>query len=212
VESICNFEYDDTLPLPDEVEKEFIAHAGNDVNAWFAKHDIAAAPIGKIIQYGMIWNPETGRYRFIIYGPEHIGPKYPPELAVPIVEDGKFIDLLFISDEMSVGRATCRAAWLGEITPTTRLHAHPMDWLSAGCTGVCHIEPISRKALKDLRKATTIQCNDVHTALQAWDWAFGGDPQELERFDIDDTPGNISAYYEDDFRWRTASRGARYES
>src|SRR6202011_751663 len=76
VESICNFDdvcnYDDTLPLPDEVEREFIAHAGNDVSDWFAKHDIAAAPIGKIIQYWSIWNPGAGRYRFMIYGPDHV--------------------------------------------------------------------------------------------------------------------------------------------
>jgi hypothetical protein len=37
--------YDDTLPLPDEVEQEFLDHAGGDVNAWFEQHDIAAAPM-----------------------------------------------------------------------------------------------------------------------------------------------------------------------
>jgi len=66
-----------------------------------------------LIQYGMVWNPETGRYQFLIYAPDHVGPKHPPELAIPIIEDGIFVDLLFISDEMSFARATCRAHWLG---------------------------------------------------------------------------------------------------
>jgi hypothetical protein len=48
--------------------------------------------------------------------------------------------------------------------------------------------------------------------LQAWDFGFDADDEALARFNIDDTPGNISAYYEDDFRWRTASKEARYES
>src|ERR1700722_13502576 len=101
--------YDDTLPLPEEVEKEFHDKADNDVDAlaWLAKHGIDAAPQhAALIQYGMVWTPETGRYRFMIYPPSHIGPKHPPELAVPIMEDGVFIDLLFISDEMSFARAT----------------------------------------------------------------------------------------------------------
>jgi hypothetical protein len=59
---LCAF--NKTPPLPDEVEKEFLAHAGDDVKAWLAEHGIDAAPIGKLIQYAMIWNAETGRYRF----------------------------------------------------------------------------------------------------------------------------------------------------
>jgi hypothetical protein len=211
MESICNF--DDTLPLPDEVEREFLDNAGEELTAlaWLEERGIDPAPIlkhvGKIalVQYWNIWNPDTGRYRFLIYMPDHVGPKYPPELAIPIIDDGKFVDLLFISDEMSFARATCRAPWLGRenlLLEVIRLHAHPMDWLEAGCTGACHIEPISRKALAELTDATTIECNDVHTALEAWDWAFGGDPQELERFDIDDTPASIRAYFEDEVKWR----------
>jgi hypothetical protein len=83
MESICNF--DDTLPLPDEVEREFLDNAGDDLTAlaWLVEHDIDPAPIlenvGKIalIQYWNVWNPETGRYRFLIYAPDHVGPKYP---------------------------------------------------------------------------------------------------------------------------------------
>ncbi len=200
-----SFTFDDTLPLPDEVEREFLDHAGGDVKAWFEQHDIAAAPIGKLIQYGMVWNSETGRYRLFMYRPEHIGPKYPPELAIPIIEDGKFVDLLLISDGMTFVRATCRASWLGSenlTLPIVRLHPHPMDWLEAGCTGVCHIEPISRKALKDLRSVETIECNDVHIALEAWSWGFSGQDDELARFSIDDTPFSIRCYFEDEVKWR----------
>jgi hypothetical protein len=136
------------------------------------------------------------------------GPKLEPELAIPIIEDGVFIDLLFISnDGTSFARATCRAKWLGRVAgPVVRLHAHPMDWITAGCVGACQIEPISRKALKELRSVETIECSDIHTALEAWCWGFGGEDDELARFVIDDSPGNISAYYEDEFKWRTASK------
>jgi hypothetical protein len=205
--------FDDTLPLPTEVEREFRDNAGDNLTAisWLAEHGIDAAPILKhvgriaLVQCGTDWNPDTGRHRLYIYGPEHVGPKYPPELAIPIFEDGVFIDLLFISDEMSFARATCRAPWLGHVTgPVVRLHAHPMDYLAAGCTGVCHIEPISRKALKDLRTVETIECNDIHTALEAWSWGFGADDDELARFSIDDSPYSIRCYFEDEVKWRTA--------
>lgn len=209
MESISTF--DDTLPSPDEVAQEFFDKAGDGLTAlaWLIDHGIEPADIPKValIQYGMVWNPNTGRFRFVIYGPDHIGPKHPPELAIPIIEDGAFVDLLFISDEMSFARATCRAPWLGRenlASPIVRLHAHPMDWLEAGCTGVCHIEPASRKALKDLRKVSTIECNDIYTALEAWDWGFGGDDDELARFVIDDSPFSIRSYFEDEVRWRTA--------
>jgi hypothetical protein len=163
-----------------------------------------AAPIGKIIQYGIVWNPDTGRYQFLIYGPDHVGPKRAPVLAVPIYEDGKFIDLLLIGDDLSFETACCNATWLGRENlsgPVVRLHPNPTQWLESGCTGVCHIEPIGRKALKDLQAATTIQCNDIHTALEAWDWGFGGEDDELARFSIDDTPGNVRSYFEDEVKW-----------
>ncbi|WP_156179991.1 hypothetical protein [Bradyrhizobium sp. LTSPM299] len=208
MDSISNF--DDSLPLPDEVAQEFFDKAGDNLTAvaWLAEHGVETAPEHiALIQYGMIWNPETGRYRFLIYAPDHVGPKHPPELAIPITEDGQLIDLLVISDEMSFDRITCRAPWLGReylTLPVVRLHAHPMDWLESGCTGVCHIEPISRKALKDLSQATTIECNDIHTALEAWDWGFSDDDGKLARFVIDDSPFSIRSYFEDEVRWRTA--------
>jgi hypothetical protein len=196
------FTYDDTLPLPEEVEKEFSDKAGEGLTAteWLAEPPPGAA----VIQYGTIWNPETGRYRFVIYDSDHIGPKHPAELAVPIVEDGAFLDLLCISKEMTFVRITCRAPWLGRDNlplPVVRLHPHPMDWREAGCLGVCHIEPVGRKALKDLSQARTIECNCIWTALEAWDWAFGGEDDELSRFSIDDTPFNIRSYFEDEASW-----------
>jgi hypothetical protein len=206
VESISTYDSDygphspyDTLPLPCEVEKEFLDRAGDDVKEWFTEYGIDAEPIGKIIQYAMVW--DTGRYRFVIHGPDHIGE---PVLAVPIMEGGKFVDLLLVAGDMSFARATCRAKWLGIITPTTRLHPHPIEWVEAGCTSACHIEPISRAALKELRGAESILCNDIHTALCAWDWGFESDEDELARFTIDDTPGNIRCYFEDEVKWRTA--------
>ena len=204
------FTYDDTLPLPEEVEKEFTDKAGAGLTAitWLAEPPPGAA----LIQYGTIWTPETGRYRFVIYGADHIGPKHPPELAFPIFEDGKFLDLLCISDEMTFVRITCRAQWLGRenlALPVVRLHPHPMDWLDAGCTGICHIESTSRKALRALRDIGTIECNCIRTALEAWDWGFDADranfdsPKDMARFMIDDSPFNIRQYFEDEVRWRT---------
>ena len=191
-----DFDYDDTLPSPTEVFQEFSDKVGDCVSAaeWLDNPPPGAA----LIQYATIWNPETGRYRFVIYDGDYVGPKHPPELAVPIIQDGAFVDLLCISEAMSFVRITGRAKWLGQIEPVTRLHPHPMDWLEAGCEGVCHIEPCSRKALKDLRGATTIECNCIWTALEAWDWGFGGEDDELGRFEIDDTPFNIRSYFEDE--------------
>jgi hypothetical protein len=199
VESICELDcnFDDTLPLPAEVEREFRDKAGDNLTAlaWLTDHGIDSASTDvALIQYGMVWNHEIDRYQFVIYAPDHIGPKHRPELAIPIMEDGIFVDLLFISDEMSFARATCRTPWLGRANltlPVVRLHAHPMDWLEAGRSGVCYIEPISRKALRELRGVTTIECSDIHTALEVWDWAFDGDEDELSRFDIDATPSCV---------------------
>ena len=142
----------------------------------------------------------------MIYDSNHVGPKHPPELALPIFEDGVFSDLLCISEAMTFVRITCRSKWLGRenlAAPVVRLHAHPMDWLESG-TGVCHIEPCSRKALKELRKAKTIECNDIYTALEAWSWGFGAEDEYLSRFEVDDSPFNILSYFEDEVMWRTA--------
>jgi hypothetical protein len=62
------------------------------------------------------------------------------------------------------------------------------------------------------RSAEVIECNDIYTALQAWDWGFGGDDDELARFSIDDSAASIGAYYEDEFKWRTARIATELES
>jgi hypothetical protein len=79
---------------------------------WLADHGIDAEPIGEVFSYDIVWNAETGRYQFIIYGPEHVGPKV---LGVPIYEDGEFVDLLLIGEDMSFETAcnsqpSCRVA------------------------------------------------------------------------------------------------------
>ncbi|WP_256807801.1 hypothetical protein [Bradyrhizobium sp. Bra64] len=200
--------FDDTLPTAEEVEQEFQERAGDKAAAikWLAEHGVNTTPPPQtaLIQYGVVWTPETGRYRFVIYGSEHVGPKHPHELAVPIVENGTFIDLLVISGELHFASVTCRAAWLGRenlTLPVVRLHAQPMDWLKAGCTGACHIAPMSRKALNELAGAGIIECNKIETALEAWDWAFGADDAELARFEVDDKCEAIEAYYERQVSW-----------
>jgi hypothetical protein len=212
----------DALPLPDEVEKEFLDKAGDNSFArkWLEDRDIDTAPQNvALIQYGIVWNPDTGRYQFLIYGPDHVGPKRRPALGVPILENGEFIDLLLIGDFISFDdgesddryfeTVCCRASWLGRGNlsgPIVRLHPHPLDWIAAGCTGACHIAPISRAALKDLQAVATIECNCIHTALEAWDWGFGGEDDELARFEIDDTPVSVRQYFEDEVRWRVLHR------
>lgn len=201
--------FDDTLPTAEEVWSEFQERAGGKAAAikWLAEHGVNTPPPPQaaVIQYGVVWT-EVGRYRFVIYGPEHVGPKDSPELAVPIFENGTFIDLLVISGEMHFASVTGRVSWLGRknlALPVVRLHAHPMDWLEADCTGVCHIAPMSRKALKELATAGTIECNDIETALEAWDWGFGADEAELARFEVDDTREAIEAYYERQVSWHS---------
>jgi hypothetical protein len=41
-------------------------------------------------------------------------PKHPEALAVPIIEDGEFLDLLLIGDDFSFETVTCRVPWLGQ--------------------------------------------------------------------------------------------------
>jgi hypothetical protein len=205
--------YDDTLPLPAEVEREFRDNTGIGLSAaaWLGDHGIDPMPVGgaALIEYTFAWNPTAGRYDFRIYDAEHVGPKREPVLAVPILEDGKFIDLLLIGDDMSFETACCRASWLGgeNITAqSVQLHAHPLDWLEDGCAGACHVALISRKALKELAGVETIRCSDIGTALEAWSWAFDADEDELARFQIDDSPAGVRSYIEDEVKWRALSR------
>jgi hypothetical protein len=100
---------------------------------------------------------------------------------------------------MSFETACGSARWLGRdnmTAPVVRLHPFPIDWLTARCGGVCHIEPYTRQGLKELRAVPSIVCNDMETALDAWEWAFGADDAEMARFDIDAPPEAIRGYFE----------------
>ncbi|SFI32659.1 hypothetical protein [Bradyrhizobium sp. Gha] len=196
---------DDTLPIPADVERRFLENVSHEVGVrtWLEEREIDPERTGQaaLINYGYVWNGV--RYNFKIYPAEHIGPKR-SALAVPIIEAGQFVDLLLIGDDGSFETVSCRASWLGRDNinrSTVRLHAHPLDWLQSGCTGVCHIAPISRAALKELAAVQRIECNDIHTALEAWDWGFGDD-EGLSRFWIDDTPESIRRYFEQAARWQ----------
>ena len=76
-----------------------------------------------------------------------------------------------------------------------RLHTCVSDWLEAGATGCGYIDEQRRTPVKRLQAVKKIFCNDVAWALEAWDWAFGADNAALSRFEIDDTPENIEAYF-----------------
>jgi hypothetical protein len=201
---------DDTMPLPTEVEREFFGKGTDEVSAieWLPELEIDPAPVlavaGRVacIQWTMLWDSEAERYQFHIYSPDHIGPKGNQHFAMPIMRDGVFADLLLINVDCvdDHTRACWSAPWLGgdELgrEKVIRLHRDPLEWLESGCRGVCHLEPISRQALKQLREADTILCGDMHTAVEAWDWAFGAEEVELSRFVIDATPYNIRAYFD----------------
>jgi hypothetical protein len=219
---------DNTLPLPTEVEGDFLAHATDmrSACAWLIALDVDPQPIinsvGRIalIETAFVWSPYADRYEFKVYDPEHIGPKYPPSLAVPIIEVGTFVDLLLIySNSFEFTTACGRASWLGRDDigrgNTLRLHKHPMDWLAAGCRGACHIAPISRSAFNDLNQVRYIQCNDIRTALEAFDWSCSNDDDEVAgRWIIDDEPDNILAYFNKlaDIRVRHALRRERNDA
>ncbi|AHF86705.1 hypothetical protein RLEG3_18395 [Rhizobium leguminosarum bv. trifolii WSM1689] len=120
-------------------------------------------------------------------------------LVFPIVDSGQTVDygLLFIEDfEFATVRQ--KAIWLGGDNidgDEIRLHGCVSDWLDAGGEGCVFIDPQRRSPLKRLQSVGKILCSDVGTALEAWEWAFGADDNELGRFEIDDTPENIEAYF-----------------
>ncbi|WFU23150.1 hypothetical protein QA649_34480 [Bradyrhizobium sp. CB1717] len=196
---------DDTLPLPADVEREFLERAGDGLTAaaWLQEHGVNPEQCGKavLIDYVYIWN--GGRYDFRIYPPDHVGPKR-TALAVPVVENGRFVDLLVIGDDLSYETVCCKAPWLGRDNlkrSMVRLYWHPIDWIEAGCEGCCHIALKDRHSLKELRAIDVIECNDIATAFEAWEWGFGCDETELSRFVIDDTEAAVVRFFEDEARW-----------
>ena len=123
----------------------------------------------------------------------------PPAIAFPIIEDGRFVDLLLIgTNDFSFDTLLGETCWLGRdalTSATVRLHKHPLDWLDAGCTGVCHIAPFSRAEFAEFRGVERIECSDIHLAMEVLGWAFDGDEDELKRFFIDDEPQNIREFF-----------------
>lgn len=120
-------------------------------------------------------------------------------LAFPVHQDGAFADLVLL-DLDSPGRAARilhAIEWLGEenIKGTVRLHAGPLDWLAAGCTGCCSIHPYQRGHMRALRRADAILCDDIALAMEAWEWGFGAHDDDLGKFLIDDDPENIADYF-----------------
>ena len=55
--------FDDTLPLPNEVENELLDKAGDKsaALAWLKERGIESRADVALIQYATIWNPDTGR-------------------------------------------------------------------------------------------------------------------------------------------------------
>jgi hypothetical protein len=123
-------------------------------------------------------------------------------MAFPVLAGGEVVDVLLISADEP--RATAMmfggAPWLGRdelAGSVVRLHANPIDWLRAGCTGACHVgdawPPAEFYLLED---AETIHCAELETALWAWRWAFDGNETSLDRFDVYDTPERIRTHFQ----------------
>jgi hypothetical protein len=78
-----SIDYDDTLPLPADVEREFMQKGTDQVTAiaWLSELEIDPQPILKIagriaaFQWTMPWDQNAGRYGFQIYEPDHVGLK-----------------------------------------------------------------------------------------------------------------------------------------
>jgi hypothetical protein len=206
-----NGEVDDTLPVPSDVEREFLAKGTDQAGAlaWLADLEIDPVPVvdfhdGHIALVDATINPDhsAGRNRFRIHCPDFIGPRYGQYFACAIRKRGAFIDLLMIDcDDYNVTTACLAATWLGNdefhSSKTVRLHRDAIDWLEGGCGGVCHIARITKRALEDLRAFPSIECSHLPTALDAWEWGFGGRKEELARFVIDAPPTAIRRYFEE---------------
>ncbi|MQX70072.1 hypothetical protein [Sinorhizobium meliloti] len=121
-------------------------------------------------------------------------------LIFPVIIDGQFLDLMILDiEDFSFFTVRHKAIWLGSDNISgaeVRLHKHPMDWLGAGSTGCCYIDPQRRTPMKRLQAVGKIYCNDVELALEAWEWGFSAHDEHLDRFEIDDHPDNIRDYFE----------------
>lgn len=201
---MCNDLYllnDIPLPQPDQVESELARHGSTQLMAQAALADNGIdAPTLGVGYFQSTIACDDERYSFEIYKPEHVGPKFPPDIAIEVREDGKLVDVILVDpDTHDVRAVTCRTKWLGKeqlSNSVIRLHRHPLDWLAAGGVGVCHIGLINRQPLKALQAADSILCDDMPTFLEAWEYGFSCDMDSLSRFVIDAEPDHIRSYYE----------------
>lgn len=131
---------------------------------------------------------------------EYDGLRERDTLVFPIVDNGQTIDFgLLHVDDFEFATVRQKAIWLGGYNidgDEVRLHSCVSDWLEAGATGCVYIDAQRRTPLKRLNAVKKILCNNVALALEAWDWAFGADDAELDRFEIDDDQENINAYFQ----------------
>lgn len=201
--------------MPDIVEvMEAFNAAGGDAEAreWLNDNDIGPLPIPAKLLHATCSNDfelpgfESANGTLVF----SITPGEPNVLAFPIMKDGDAIDLMLIGLEEMDYYAVCQEAdWLGYDNldaDTIRLHFSPLEWLEAGCTGVVQIHPYQRRHMTELKRAKRIECNSIELALEAWEWGFSAHDEDLERFDIDDHPDNIQAYFDRQAMWAAQSQ------
>src|SRR4051812_44480353 len=175
-------EVDDTMPTPGQVERQFLANATQQADAvrFLDRFKITSEPVLKhasrlaLIDFEKVWNPESERYEIHIQPQDATCNKPGGTLAVPVFESEQFVDLCLIDCETFFHETACgRAHWLGgeQLVGASeiRLHAHPMDWLDAGCRGVAHVCRHSRDALKDLLTVERVRCNRINTVTSVWE-------------------------------------------
>lgn len=119
-------------------------------------------------------------------------------VAMTVFESGNVIDILLIDPETSDWSRVCQAArWLGGDNigdSVVRLHRQPLDWLAAGGAGIVNLHPYQRDHFPALKAAGRIECDEIELAIDCWDWS-GADDADLTRFEIDDDPENVEAYF-----------------
>lgn len=132
-------------------------------------------------------------------------------LGIPAYCDGEFVDILLmdLEDPTSWRCMHLRADWLGADAiglPEVRLQYSPFAWLEAGGTGVCNIHSHDRGHFRALALSDRILCDDIDTAMECWEWAFGGDDDKLERIVCDDDQDNIDVYFKRQAFWRASAK------
>jgi len=214
----------DTLPSLAPDDENFAAFRaaddGGKVIDWLRDNDFDPARIlnalGTVkllklhpdMEYRLGATPGTGTLMLDIRAGE------PDHLVFPIIEGGQWVDLACweVLDHECVPSfrvfTLADAPWLGRDNiagPRVRLHHSVFSWLGAGCSGCVSIHPFQRTHLKDLAAVDTIECNEISTATEAWEWGFGGLDEALSRFLIDDEPENVTDYFKREAFWQAAT-------